>query len=673
MRRRPRDDEAIATPHDNEAMFRTLEQKALDLEFERARLVDAQRLARIGSWEMSIATSELIWSDELLRIFEIHASPADSVGQQFLDTVHPDDRAEVVGAFLRSFDSVVPVEIENRLLMSDGRVKHVLHRLAIVRDKRGDPLRALGTCEDVSERREADRALRQSEALHRTTSAELSTLLDNSLDLICSFDAAGRFIRVNRASESVLGYSPDVLMGAPYITNILADDRDKTRLAVSTARAGIPVRNFENRCRRSNGSVAQLQWTIQWSEQEQIMFCVGRDVTEAKHLEAQALRAQRMESIGTLAGGIAHDLNNVLSPIMMSIQLLKLDDHDARWLDMLNILESSARRGADMVQQLLSFGRDTEFTHTAVSIAQLLAEVKQIADETFLKSIDVRLELADDLWVVEGDSTQLHQVLLNLCVNARDALPTGGTLVMSARNVLLDDQAAAQFVDAAVGPYVVIDVVDTGLGMTAETLDRAFEPFFTTKGVGKGTGLGLATSQAIVKRHHGFLRVTSEPGVGTAVTVFLRANPGNAGGAGPGGVDLIRGNGELVLVVDDETAIRQITQRTLQTFGYRVLLAADGNEAVAQFEAHRGDIAVVITDMMMPNVDGPTLIGTMMRSEPGLKIIATSGLSAHEVVAAAKQLGVALFLPKPIAAEILLQALHGVLHPSAPAGDVHSS
>jgi len=220
----------------------------------------------------------------------------------------------------------------------------------------------------------------------------------------------------------------------------------------------------------------------------------------------------------------------------------------------------------------------------------------------------------------------------------------------------------------------VIHVIDTGTGMTAETLDRAFEPFFTTKGIGKGTGLGLATSQSIVKRHHGFMRVRSEPGVGTDVTVYLPANPGIAGvPRSNGGAQLVRGSGELVLVVDDEEAVRQVTRQTLETFGYRVLVAADGYEAVALFEAHLGEIAVVITDMMMPNVDGPTLIGAMMRSEPGVKIIATSGLNAHEVVLAAKQLGVALFLPKPMAAEILLQALHGVLHPDAPSDPAQTS
>lgn len=615
---------------------------------------------------MGIGTADLTWSAELRRIFEIDLPPASPTGPQFLDWVHPDDRREFEDAFLRSFESTVPVEIENRLLMPDGRIKYILHRLEVERDQRGDLVRALGTCEDVSERREADRAVRQSETIHRTTAAELSTLLDNSLDVICSFDAVGRFIRVNRASEAVLGYTPEELMGAPYITNILPDDRDKTRLAVSTARAGTPVRNFENRCFRSNGSVAHLQWTIQWSEQEQIMFCVGRDITEAKHLEAQVLRAQRMESIGTLAGGIAHDLNNVLSPIMMSIQLLQLDDNSPERLELLEILESSARRGAGVVKQLLSFGRDMEFSPAPVSIDHLLVEVKKMADETFLKSIEVRLELADDLWIVEGDSTQLHQVLLNLCVNARDALPGGGTLVLSARNLLLDDQSAAQFVDAAIGPYVMIDVIDTGVGMTAETLDRAFEPFFTTKGIGQGTGLGLATSQAIVKRHHGFLRVTSQTDVGTAVTVFLPANPGMSRVESPdAAARLVRGSGELVLVVDDEEPVRRITQQTLEAFGYRVLLAADGNEAIEQFEAHRGHIAVVVTDMMMPNVDGPTLIGTMMRSDPRVKIIATSGLNAHEVVTAAKQLGVALFLPKPVAAEILLQALDGVLRPGS--------
>ncbi|MCU1400151.1 MAG: hybrid sensor histidine kinase/response regulator [Acidimicrobiales bacterium] len=647
---------------ENQRLTEHLQALAEQLEIERARLVDAERVARMGSWEADLRTMKVLWSDETAPIFENSGVGVEPSHEVFLTVLHPDDRATVEDAFLRSLGQTGLQEIEYRLLMPDGRIKYVSERWQVSFDADDEPVRVLGTCQDVTERRQAEEALRESETLYRNTAAQLTTVLDNSLDVICSFGADDRLVLMNTASQWVFGYSPAEILGTSYLDVVVPEDRERTRLVSSAAKAGTPVRSFENRCYRKDGTIAHLQWTVQWSEEEQIMFCVGRDITDAKQLEVQFLRAQRMESIGTLAGGIAHDLNNVLSPIILSIDLLKLGEVDDRRLDILTIIEASAQHGADMVKQLLSVAREVELDHVQVRVADLLCQVKKIADETFLKSIDVRIDVDDDLWVVEGDPTQLHQVLLNLCVNARDAMPGGGTLSLSARNVALNDKDAQAVIDAVPGPYVVVTVEDTGTGMTANVLDRAFEPFFTTKGVGKGTGLGLSASQAIVRRHGGFVRASSQPGTGTSVAVYLPADPHLAGGP-PAAArdDLLRGDGELILVVDDDEAVREITRQILETFGYRTMSAADGAEAVALHAAHGDEIAVVITDMMMPNMDGLTLIAALQRSDPSVKVIAASGLNANEVVAAARQLGVALFIAKPFTAELLLNGLHSLL------------
>jgi len=369
-----------------------------------------------------------------------------------------------------------------------------------------------------------------------------------------------------------------------------------------------------------------------------------------------------MESIGTLAGGIAHDLNNVLTPIMMSIELLKLKEQDPMRLDVLTTIESSAKRGADMVLQVLSFARGMEGRQLEVQVAHLITEIQKIAQDTFLKNIEVRSNIEPDLWLVRGDPTQLHQILLNLCVNARDAMPNGGTLSLSAANLMIDEKYAAANIEAKSGPHVCIQVEDNGIGMFPEVSDRIFEPFFTTKELGKGTGLGLSTTIAIIRSHGGFVRVQSEVGIGTSFRVYLPAQSGIGKEAvSATSVELPRGRGELVLVVDDEEAVRQITRQTLEAFGYRVLLASDGIEATSIYATRRREIDLVLTDMMMPLMDGPTTIQVLLRLDPEVRIIAASGLNAKDMLANVTSTGVKRFIPKPYTAETLLRTLREVL------------
>lgn len=386
-----------------------------------------------------------------------------------------------------------------------------------------------------------------------------------------------------------------------------------------------------------------------------------QDITQQKTMEQQFLRAQRMESVGTLAGGIAHDLNNALTPILMSVDLLRLDETDPEQLSILAGIESSARRGADMVRQVLTFARGADGRRVTVQVRSLVRDIEKIVRETFPKNIDVRLTMANSIWPVTGDPTQLHQVLINLCVNARDAMLHGGQLTITVSELILDEHYAGMNNEAKLGPHVVIEIEDSGTGMTAEVLDKIFEPFFTTKELGKGTGLGLSTSIAIVKSHGGFLRAYSEPGRGSRFRVYLPAD--TEAGSGPMLLEppvAPHGQGELILIVDDEISVREITRQTLETFGYRVLTASDGADGVAMFATHRKDIALVLTDMMMPVMDGPSMIEVLVRMDPKVRIVATSGLHTHAHSARAHG-NVLHFLPKPYTAESMLTSLRRAL------------
>jgi two-component system, cell cycle sensor histidine kinase and response regulator CckA len=387
------------------------------------------------------------------------------------------------------------------------------------------------------------------------------------------------------------------------------------------------------------------------------MLMVNTNVTEKKKFEAQLLRVQRMESIGTLAGGIAHDLNNVLTPILMAVDLLKdPPDEDAR-RDLLTTIEESTERGAEMVRQILSFARGMEGRRVLVQIKHLVRDLEKVIGSTLPKSIAVGVRLARELWPLLGDPTQLYQVLMNLCVNARDAMPGGGRLTLAAENRWLDETAARAHPDARPGPYVQLRVADTGTGIPPAILDRIFDPFFTTKEIGKGTGLGLSTVLGIVRGHGGFLTVASEVGRGTEFTICLPAADTSA--TGPGEEEQppeCPGRGELILVVDDEASIRELARATLTAQGYRVQTAREGTEAVALYARLRTEVQLVLTDMMMPVMDGPATIRALRQLAPDVRILATSGLAVAPAVGQADA-----FLPKPFAAHDLLAAVRQVL------------
>ena len=393
------------------------------------------------------------------------------------------------------------------------------------------------------------------------------------------------------------------------------------------------------------------------------MVITVEDITEKKKLETQFLRSQRMESVGTLAGGIAHDLNNVLAPLLISVQLLKKKLTDADGQKLLDTLEASVLRGANLIKQVLAFGRGVKGERVSIQPARIVQEIEQIVHETFPKSVALHTDSPADIWNVIGDATQLNQVFLNLCVNARDAMPDGGTLAIKMQSVMLDAIGTGTNPESKPGPYVVITVTDTGTGIPKEIKNKIFEPFFTTKAPNKGTGLGLSTCFSIIKSHGGFITCSSEVGRGSAFKVYLPANntPVETENLATETSQLPCGHAELVLIVDDEKAIRTIAQKVLENFGYRVLTAVNGAEGVSIYRERQNDIAVVITDMAMPVLDGSAAVIALKAINPRVKIIGMSGFHVPNGAPGAKNTDVDAFIPKPYTTEILLNALQKVL------------
>jgi len=510
---------------------------------------------------------------------------------------------------------------------------------------------------EIIERRRAEEALRASEERYRR-------LVEFSPDGIIVHDLH-EFVFANPVAAKILGASnPQELIGKPVMDIIHPDYYEIVKERLSMEKEGKEVPLIEERFIRLDGTPVDVEVVaIPCTYMGKLeVHSVVRDITEKKKLEAQLLRAQRMESIGTLAGGIAHDINNILTPIMLSLELLRERFTDEESQKLLDIVERSAHRGANLVKQVMSFARGVEGERIAIQVTHIISEIVRIIKETFPRSIEIRTDILKDLWMISGDATQLHQVLMNLCVNARDAMPYGGILSITAENILIDENYVQMNIEAKVGPYIVIAVSDTGDGIHPEIFDRIFEPFFTTKEPGKGTGLGLSTALAIVKSHGGFINVYSQAGRGTTFKIHLPAlKTTQTQRSEEQQHEIPVGHGELILVVDDEVQIRELTRRTLEKYGYRVITACDGAEAISLYLQHKEEIKAVLMDMIMPIMEGPASIRALSKLSSNIKIIAVSGLAEKDKFTKVADTKVHAFLTKPYTAERLLKTIDEVI------------
>jgi two-component system cell cycle sensor histidine kinase/response regulator CckA len=511
--------------------------------------------------------------------------------------------------------------------------------------------RAIREAHERAERKEAEMKAR-----------EQAALLDQATDAIFARDMEQRITYWNKGAELIYGWTEQEALGKRAAELLYKEDSSQRQeiwkavlekgewvgelRQVTKTRKEIIVESRRTLLRDADGKPAAI-------------LNINRDITEKKQIEGQLLRAQRMENIGSLAGGIAHDLNNMLGPILVVGHLLrhKLPSPEDRKI--LDTATASAQRGADMVKQILTFARGVTGDPMVLQVKHLVGELVQLAQDTFPRSIKIRTEIAEGLRPILGDVTQLHQALLNLCVNARDAMPDGGTLTIEAGNIVLEQKRIPMQEQPLSGGYVVLSVSDTGGGIHPDLLDKIFEPFFTTKETGRGTGLGLSTVRSIVRNHGGFLEVFSQVGSGATFRIYLPVSAATetevVRGKRPA---LPAGQGDLILLVEDELALREITKALLESFNYRVLTAANGAEGITLYRQRKGRINVVVTDLMMPIMDGLALIRAVRQLDPQAKVIAVSGLASQEILDEVNTLNGQGFLAKPYTAEQLLTCLH---------------
>lgn len=508
---------------------------------------------------------------------------------------------------------------------------------------------------DITERKTAEDRVR-----------EQAALLDLASDAILVQDLAGKVRFWNKGAERLYGWSAARAVGSQMIT--LFPKQDMPALAAARKELldrGEWIGELPKHTQSGREVMVSSRWTLLRNDRGEpsSVLIIDTDITEKKKIEAQFLRAQRIEGIGTLASGMAHDLNNILAPILMSAGYLRWNITPEEREKAIGRIEVSAKRGAEIIQHVLTFGRGIEGERAPVKPADLVAEIAEILGQTFPKNITLSVDSPPDLCPLMGDRTQIQQVLLNLCLNARDAMPKGGRLLLRASMTTLANPMSALPEPAQPGSYIVLEVTDTGCGIPAADRERIFDPFFTTKEIGKGTGLGLSTTLGIVQSHHGVLTVESEPGRGTTFRVFLPTSALAAKDSASKVSPLPpRGAGEAVLIVDDEPHIIAGMRQLLEQYNYRVFSAANGQEALDIVGRRETKIHALITDIMMPAMDGVALIRAVRSVLPELKIIASSGLGADLSgsfpVQELKSLGVSRFLPKPYATEKLLNMLH---------------
>ncbi|MCY7336347.1 MAG: PAS domain S-box protein [Chamaesiphon sp.] len=593
----------------------------------------------------------------------IGATPADVIGQAFWATpwwTHsPDLQVQLQQAIVRGATGEL-VRFEAKHFLADGSHIIVDFSLSPIFDETGKVVMLIPEGRDITDRKAAEQKIQ-----------EQAALLNIATDAIIVRDLDSRIQFWNNGAESIYGWTAAEAIGMKAERLFCPDRQLEAVDAANTVRAqGAWQGELHKLTKAGKEVIVASRWTLVRDEagNPRSILSVDTDITEKKSLEQQFLRAQRLESLGSLASGIAHDLNNVLTPIVGAAQLLpltlpNLDDRNRR---LLNMLVESSKRGSGLVKQILTFARGMDGERTTLQVRHILAEIISVARQTFPKSIEIQVNhVSGDLWMVSVDATQIHQVLMNLFVNARDAMPDGGSLTASTENITIDADYVARHGQPPVGAYILITIADTGIGMTSEMLDRIFDPFFTTKET--GTGLGLSTVQGIVKAHGGAIEVESEVGRGTCFKIYLPANDSKEAESSTVVEDLYDGKGQLVLLVDDETAILEVTKASLETYNYRVMLASDGIEAIDIYAQNYRNIVFVIIDMMMPHLDTRSTILALQQINSQVQFVVMSGsdLNLEAMVDSPwerlrQRSHVRAFLTKPFTTAALLETLANI-------------
>lgn len=618
------------------------------------RLSLAMAAGNTAIWDWHIQKNEVFWSPNMGLMHGLSGHALSPIDAEFLNLISSEDREYFRHRVHETFEKGVDLSCEYRVISSNSSLRWLGTRAKLHYDQNGQPLRLIGTTRDITDRKETERKI-----------SEQAALLDIATDAILVQDLKFQIIFWNQGAERMYGWQSQEVLGRNSNDIFYHSNVDKQNIPVSAIETVVKSGSWEGELYKKTKSgkeiIVQSRWTLMLDigGQPKSILTVDTDITEKKRLQQQYFRAQRLESIGILAGGIAHDINNILTPILGSAQLLKdrYYQDNKRPLQLLTIIENNSKKGAALVKQLLSFAKGVEGKYMILQINYLIKDTIEFAKQTVPKSIKFYTHLSPQLWTVSGDKTQLDQVLINLVVNAADAMSNGGYISISTENLYINEEMRQINSDAKVGNYIVITVRDTGIGMSPEIVERIFEPFFTTKDFGKGTGLGLSIVQGIIKSHKGFINVDSQVGQGSKFQLFLPSINQEVSLLESGDDKMYSGQGDLILLVDDEKQIREVTKTILETYNYQILTAKNGKEAIDIYTQNQDKIKLVLMDIMMPEMDGNAAICKLKEINPQVKIIACSGRNIEPD----NEAQVAAILLKPYSNQELLEKLNFVL------------
>ena len=636
------------------------------LRTSEANLSNALEMAHLGHWEYDVTKDLFTFNDQFYKIFRTTAKQvggytmaAAEYARRFL---HPDDMHVVRDEIRKSMESTYPdlsQQLEHRILYADGEVGHINVRIFVVRDSLGRPVKTYGVNQDITERVRMQEALKESEEWYRT-------LVEESFDGIFVYTGP-KITFANRRLHEMLGYAQGELEGKDHLQLSHPDHRKVVRERSSARLGGEEVPSkYGISLLRKDGSSLEVEINakaISIKGEPGIQVWV-RDISKEISLQRQLLQAQKMEAIGTLAGGIAHDFNNMLTIILgyAEILLSDMDEQDPRSEDLDKIVQT-AKNGADLVKRLLTFSRKADLEFRPLELNVEIERTQKLWERTLPKMIDIRLNLEDKLAPINADPVQIDQILMNLAINARDAMPDGGKLAIETKNVTLDERYCDSHVHVRPGKYVMLSISDTGHGMDEPTRARIFDPFFTTKerDATKGTGLGLAVVHGIVDQHGGHMICESEPGKGSTFRIYFPAVDAAESPKDSFANRLLDGRGETILMVDDEELVRDLGERTLKRAGYKVITAANGKEALELYSKKQGKIELVILDLLMPEMGGKQCLSELLRIRPKIKVLVASGHSDDVSMEESLRLGAKGFVSKPFRLMELLQQVRRVL------------
>ncbi len=631
---------------------RKTQEEALRASEDRYRLA-AENTGQL-IYDLDLETGQIQWAGAILQVTGFTPEEFAHINlQEWKKLIHPDDYAPATNELEHAVSTKSPYHAIYRFKRKDGTYIYVEDNGDFLLDARGKPYRMVGAMKDITERKQAEAKLK-----------EQSMLIDNMRDAVIICDLEDRILFWNKGAELIYGFSASEVMNKSAAKLLWSENQDDIKQIIQIVlRAGHWSGELKKRRKTGEELRVESNWILTYNEQEKqkAIISIDRDVTEQRRLQEQFLRAQRLDSLGRLAAGIAHDLNNIFTPMMLSLELLDTQTTNEKSQKWIKTLQRNLERGTQLVQQILSFARGAVGDMQPCNLANVLHELNDFIQNTFPKNIQIKTQVAKDLPSVRADPMQIYQMLLNLAVNARDAMPAGGELAFHLEPFSVGEHNALIHLDAKLGEYVRISISDTGTGMSPEVLDKIFEPFFTTKEVGKGTGLGLSTVFSIVKHHQGFINVYSELGKGTVFRVYLPVWQQKEDvvhqEAVPEQAQMRRGRDEYILIIDDEAAVCDSVQSLLAAHGYSALTALTGQAGVELLKQHQERIVAAIVDMSMSGMDGLKTVQALRAISPTLKIIVASGFLDSERITLLKRENVEAFLQKPFEAAKLLQVL----------------